>query len=212
MQKKISMTDRITQELRADIVNGLYYSDSILTEIEVSKKFGGSKTPAREALGALCAEGLLEKLPNKGYLIKRYSLQELDALLEFRSILENALIELAIERATDKEIQGLEEFCNKVDALSEEELAQQCVLLNREFHVRLAKLSRNPFLVSAMENVMDKTRVAMSFDTNTERLMAGHHEILAAIRSRDLEAGKKWANRFLKYLPNSLVGRFIGEL
>lgn len=212
MQKKISMTDRITQELRADIVNGLYYSDSILTEIEVSKKFGGSKTPAREALGALCAEGLLEKLPNKGYLIKRYSLQELDALLEFRSVLENALIELAIERATDKEIQSLEEFCNKVDALNEEDLAQQCVLLNREFHVRLAKLSRNPFLVSAMENVMDKTRVAMSFDTNTERLMAGHHEILAAIRSRDLETGKKWANRFLKYLPNSLVGRFIGEL
>ena len=119
--------------LREDIINGIYYSDSILTELEISKKFGGSKTPAREALGALCAEGLLERLPNKGYLIKRYSLQELDALLEFRSILENAIIELAIKRATDQEIQKLEAFCDDIDALDDEELSNQCVLLNREF-------------------------------------------------------------------------------
>lgn len=211
MKKRMTITDKITKELREDIINGIYYSDSILTELEISKKFGGSKTPAREALGALCAEGLLERLPNKGYLIKRYSLQELDALLEFRSILENAIIELAIKRATDQEIQKLEAFCDDIDVLDDEELANQCVLLNREFHIRLAMLSKNPFLVSTMANIMDKVRVAMAFDTNTERLMAGHREILEAIRSRDYHEGMRWANRFLRYLPNRLIGRFMDE-
>ena len=53
--------------------------------------------------------------------------------------------------------------------------------------------------------------MAMAFDTNTERLMAGHREILEAIRSRDYHEGMRWANRFLRYLPNSLIGRFMDE-
>lgn len=214
MKKRETITEKITKELREDIINGIYYSDSILTELEVSKKFGGSKTPAREALGALCAEGLLERLPNKGYLIKRYSLQELEALLEFRSILETGIIDLAIKRATDRDIERLRIFCDEADALDRETLDSQCVLLNREFHIRLASLSKNPFLVSTMANIMDQLRVAMAFDTNTERLMAGHHEILEAISSRDYEACMRWANRFLRYLPNlpnSLIGRFMDE-
>ena len=212
MEKRMSMTDKIIKELRKEIISGVYYSDSILTELEVSQKFGGSKTPAREALSTLCSEGLLEKLPNKGYLIKRYSIQELSALLEFRSILENALIQLAINKATDKEIQEVIDFCDRIDALDEEEFANQCVFLNREFHIRLSALSKNPFLVSAMENLMDKMRVAMAFDTNTERLMAGHREILEAIRKRDYQAGMQWANRFGGAIPRNLVGYFMDEL
>ena len=212
MGRKISMTDKITQELRKDIINGVYYCDSILTELEISEKFGGSKTPAREALSALCAEGLLEKLPNKGYLIKRYSLQELAALLEFRSVLEHANIRLAIQKASDQDIQEVFDFCDRIDALDEEEFNSRCVLLNREFHIRLAMLSKNPFLVSAMENIMDKMRVAMAFDTNTGRLMAGHREILAAIRSRDSQAGVRWANRFRGSVPENLVGSFTIDL
>lgn len=214
MKKRQTITDKITKELREDIINGIYYSDCILTELEVSQKFGGSKTPAREALSTLCSEGLLERLPNKGYLIKRYSLQELEALLEFRSILETAIIDLAIKRASAQDIDRLQTFCDEVDALDEESLANQCVLLNREFHIRLASLSKNPFLVSTMANIMDKLRVALAFDTNTERLMAGHHEILEAVRSRDYETGMRWTGRFLRYLPNhpnSLIGRFMDE-
>ena len=209
---KSTITEKITQELRKEIITGVYPASTVITEISVSEKFGGSKTPSREALGNLCSEGLLEKIPGTGYLIESYSILELDALLELRSILERAIIDLAIKRAAQEDIQKIEQFCDQIDLLSQEEFDEQCVLLNREFHIRLAELSKNPFIVSTMANIMDKMRVAMSFDTNTERLMAGHREILAAIRDKDQEMAAKWVNRFLNHRSNCLVGCFLRDL
>jgi len=209
MKKKVSMTEAITDKLRMEIIDGAYYSNALITEQEISQKFGSSKTPAREALGILCSEGLLEKLPNKGYLVKRYSMVELEHLLQFRSVLEKAIVDFAIQRDSEKEIDCLWKMCDESDALSNEELDKQCVVLNREFHIELAKLSGNPYLVTAVANIMDQLRVAMGFDRSTDRLMAGHREILGWIKNRDRESALKWAGRFLPYMPGNLVGRFM---
>lgn len=70
MAKKQSMTERVLNELRNDIINWNYNENDMITEAEISQKFGVSKTPSREALNYLCMEGFLEKIPNKGYLVK----------------------------------------------------------------------------------------------------------------------------------------------
>ena len=183
MGKKLSITEKITNELRLELIDGVYYADAILTEQQISAKYGCSKTPARETLGILCSEGLLEKLPNKGYLIKRYTMKELENLLEYRSILERAIVSLAMERASVADISRVEMLCDKTDALSHEEI----------------------------DNVMDQVRVAMAFDRSRERLMAGHREILAMIKRHDSQGAEQWTNRFMKYFPNNLVGRFLDE-
>ena len=211
MGKKLSITEKITNDLRLELIDGVYYADAILTEQQISAKYGCSKTPARETLGILCSEGLLEKLPNKGYLIKRYTMKELENLLEYRSILERAIVSLAMERASVADISRVEMLCDKTDALSHEEIDKQCVMLNREFHIELAKLSKNRYLVTSIANVMDQVRVAMAFDRSRERLMAGHREILAMIKRHDSQGAEQWTNRFMKYFPNNLVGRFLDE-
>ena len=192
-----------------ELIDGTYYADAILTEQQISDKYGCSKTPARESLSILCSEGLLEKLPNKGYLIKRYTMKELECLLEYRSILEKAIVNLAIQRASARDIEQVMKLCDKADNLSPEEFEKQCVMLNREFHVELAKLSKNRYLVVSISNVMDQVRVALGFDRSQDRLMAGHRDILNVIKNRDVQAAEKWTNRFLQYMPNSLVGRFM---
>ena len=70
MSRKLSMTQRVVDQLREDIINWKYEENNIITETEIAKAFDVSKTPAREALTTLCMEGFLEKLPNKGYLVK----------------------------------------------------------------------------------------------------------------------------------------------
>lgn len=209
MGEKLSITEKITNDLRMELIDGIYYADVILTEQRISDKYGCSKTPAREALSILCSEGLLEKLPNKGYLIKRYTMKELNCLLEYRSILENAVVNLAMQRATVGDIDQVMNLCDKADSLSPEEFEKQCVMLNREFHIELAKLSQNYYLVVSISNVMDQLRVALGFDRSQDRLMAGHRDILNFIKNRDVEAAETWANRFLRYIPSSLVGRFM---
>ena len=80
MAKKQSMTERVLNELRNDIINWNYNENDMITEAEISQKFGVSKTPSREALNYLCMEGFLEKIPNKGYLVKGISVMELQSL------------------------------------------------------------------------------------------------------------------------------------
>ena len=96
----VSMTNKILDLLREDINNCVYASGQFITEAEISEKFHVSKTPAREALIFLCQEGLLERIPRKGYLVKQLSVAELQSLFQFRSILERAAVELAIRFAS----------------------------------------------------------------------------------------------------------------
>ena len=106
MAKKQSMTERVLNELRNDIINWNYNENDMITEAEISQKFGVSKTPSREALNYLCMEGFLEKIPNKGYLVKGISVMELQSLFQYRGILEKACAEMAIQYATADEGRG----------------------------------------------------------------------------------------------------------
>ncbi len=82
-QEKVSMTSTVLEQLRQEINNCLYVPGQFLTETEISQKFGVSKTPAREALNILCQEGLLVKIPRKGYILKQLSFSELQQLCQF---------------------------------------------------------------------------------------------------------------------------------
>ena len=63
MAKRQSMTEKVLEALREDIINGVYEENDMITEAEISEKFGVSKTPSREALNYLCMEGFLDKIP-----------------------------------------------------------------------------------------------------------------------------------------------------
>ena len=79
-QKNLSATETILEQLRNDI-NNFVYDEHFITEAEVSAHFQVSRTPAREALNTLCQEGILDKIPRKGYLIRKLSFSELPAAL-----------------------------------------------------------------------------------------------------------------------------------
>ena len=106
----VSYTHLVLEALREDIINWVYEENDMITEAEISEKFGVSKTPSREALNYLCMEGFLDKIPNKGYLVRGLSVAELQSLFQFRGILEKASAELAIQYA-GKEMCIRDRFC-----------------------------------------------------------------------------------------------------
>lgn len=83
MAKRQSMTEKVLEALREDIINWVYEENDMITEAEISEKFGVSKTPSREALNYLCMEGFLDKIPIKGYLVRGLSVAELQSLFQF---------------------------------------------------------------------------------------------------------------------------------
>lgn len=186
----ISMTNAVLEALRNDINNCIYESGQFVTEAEISQKFNVSKTPAREALNYLCQEGLLDKIPRKGYIVKSLSLAEVQNLFQFRNILERASVELAVRYASEKELQTLSELARaKLDPAAED-IARQYHDLNNNFHISVAKLSRNPYLINALQNVLNLLRRDLFTDmrrNSLEKALEAHMLVAQAMIDRDLE-------------------------
>ena len=201
MAKKQSMTERVLNELRNDIINWNYNENDMITEAEISQKFGVSKTPSREALNYLCMEGFLEKIPNKGYLVKGISVMELQSLFQYRGILEKACAEMAIQYATADELRFLQELTEEHVKKAEGSTYQEYSEMNMDFHMSVAYLSRNRYLVSALENVLNNLRrvfVREWKSSGAKELLEAHMELVEVLIKRDVEQAKQYVARELE--------------
>ena len=201
MAKKQSMTERVLNELRNDIINWNYNENDMITEAEISQKFGVSKTPSREALNYLCMEGFLEKIPNKGYLVKGISVMELQSLFQYRGILEKACAEMAIQYATADELRFLQELTEEHVKKAEGSTYQEYSEMNMDFHMSVAYLSRNRYLVSALENVRNNLRrvfVREWKSSGAKALLEAHMELVEVLIKRDVEQAKQYVARELE--------------
>lgn len=84
--------------LRSDIIHWRLTPGTVLAEVELSERLGVSRTPIREALAKLSAEGLTEPQSGRGVVVSEISLDHLDELFELRSALECRAAELAAQR------------------------------------------------------------------------------------------------------------------
>lgn len=201
MAKKQSMTERVLNELRNDIINWNYNENDMITEAEISQKFGVSKTPSREALNYLCMEGFLEKIPNKGYLVKGISVMELQSLFQYRGILEKACAEMAIQYATADELRFLQELTEEHVKKADGSTYQEYSEMNMDFHMSVAYLSRNRYLVSALENVLNNLRrvfVREWKSSGAKALLEAHMELVEVLIKRDVEQAKQYVARELE--------------
>ena len=190
MAKRQSMTEKVLEALREDIINWVYEENDMITEAEISEKFGVSKTPSREALNYLCMEGFLDKIPNKGYLVRGLSVAELQSLLQFRGLLAMASAELA----------HLEAEVHKQIAAMKEGTYRQYSDMNMQFHMSVVYLSRNPYLISTLEGTLNKLRRVLVRDwksADAVGAMEAHLELVEALKERDVEKARAFVDKEL---------------
>lgn len=188
MTTKESITEQILRSLRKEIISGKYDTYDLITEGEVSIRFKVSKTPAREALNSLCTEGLLEKLPRRGFLVKGLSPADYHDMFELRCVLESAAVKLAIQYASDEEIRFVQEIAKKRVDDSVEDKALHYNELDFGFHVELAKLCGNRMLVEMLIGVMNQLGRAQVTDwkfADVNSILALHEQIGEAVLARN---------------------------
>lgn len=181
------MTDKLSTkvytEIRDDIINGRIGRREFLNEKEVGARFSVSRAPVRDALHLLCEQGFLVSYPRKGYMVNSYTKDELDKIYQIRRHLEKLCVQLAIENATDEEINSLREF-TKTAAVT----LNPSETNNARFHIRLAEISKNEFLVAPVRDFVNITSMcSIKSDTNLSR----HDAIVDALLERDVEKAQE---------------------
>lgn len=114
-------SDRAYATLHSDIINWRLKPGSVLGEVELSERLGVSRTPIREALARLGAEGLAEPQSGRGMVVSEISLDHLDELFELRSALECRAAELAAQRRDPEIFLALHGKLNNAGALITED-------------------------------------------------------------------------------------------
>jgi DNA-binding GntR family transcriptional regulator len=188
--RSLTSAERALDTLREDILRGALPAGARLGEVELADRLGVSRTPVREALSRLAAEGLVELVPNRGARVASWTVDELEGVFALRSLLEPQLTALAVPHASAADLDALEELAAEMLDLGDRDL-DGLVPLNRAFHGRLVELAAAPALATALAGAVHSPLVARNFHAydaaSLHRSLAHHAEIVAALRAGDPE-------------------------
>jgi DNA-binding GntR family transcriptional regulator len=184
-----SIVDRIHRELRHMAITFRFFPGERLNEAILAKELGVSRTPLREALNRLSAEGFLTFSVNQGFFRKPLDVKEIFDLYEFRQQMEMAAVSLAVERATDEQLLELERFAEQSAENTADRALEEVIALDEEFHERLIALTGNIEMRNSLRNVNDRIQYVRWVDMNGRRseTQTQHKEIVRALRQRDRE-------------------------
>jgi len=192
--RPVTSAERALATLRDAIMGGDLAPGARLGEVELADRLGVSRTPVREALSRLAAEGLVEIVPNRGARVVTWTVAELEGVFDLRSVLEPQLTAHAVPNAAPADIDVLDALARRMHEVGTPGPGQDLdalVPLNRAFHDRLVALAAHPALATALAAAIHPPIVRRNFLTYDEaslrRSLAHHSEIVAALRAGDPE-------------------------
>lgn len=173
--------------LRAAILSLDLVPGERLSERGLESVLGASRTPIRAALMRLENDGLTQR-DGRGWQVTPIDVAEVRAVMEYREAIEAAAVRLAAERASDEELAALSTLADAHrDADDTEAGAQLGVRDGTDFHVALARLSRNQFLADGMAGALtrlSRTRwLAVRTPQSRSQARDEHLGIVAAVRA-----------------------------
>ena len=174
------------RRLLDDIRAGTLLPGARLRETDLAERLGISRTPVREAIRQLEADGLVAHLPRQGATIRSLEHAEVVELYEMRAVLEGTAARLAARAASDI---ALAELAALNAELAATPAGPQAREVNRQFHRSLLDAARNRFLLKSM-NALQKTLLILGPTTladpvRAQAAVAEHAAVLAALDARD---------------------------
>ena len=176
----------VYRRLLDEIAEGLLLPGARLREVELAERLGHSRTPVREAIRLLEADGLVLHLPRLGATIRSLDYTEVMELYEMRAVLEGTAARLAARMAGAAELAELARINALFHAAADDTTARA---LNHAFHALLLEASRNRFVQRAMRG-LQKTLLLLGpstlQDSARSQIAAQEHDaVLAALQAAD---------------------------
>jgi DNA-binding GntR family transcriptional regulator len=190
----------VYEALRDEILSLKMAPGSPIDEVELSERFGMSRTPVREALVRLSAEGLVTTLPNRSSIVAQIDFLNLNAFFDALTLMYRMTTRLAAEFHVEDDLGRIHALQSDFVAAVEARDALAMIATNRDFHVAIAEAGRNPYYLSLFIRLLDDGRRILrlyysSFDDKLPRQYVEEHErMVDAIAARDVELGDRLAS------------------
>jgi len=203
-----------TELIRQAILDGRLEPGSPLKEQELAHQLGISRTPVREALLMLRAEGLIVTAPNRSAVVREHDAADLKDLYQLRALLEGYAAREAAKRISEEELERLNESCARFEALSVDDIGE-LVKENLLFHNIILGAAGSERLRSMVQKVIELPLVYKSYiwyPPDQKRISAHYHrQITNALRARDAERAELIMQEHIFEARDLLVSRLDGS-
>lgn len=219
--------EEIMEQLKDMISRGeLKQGQKLPPERELAESLGVSRASVREALTALEAIGILDIRPGEGTFVRETSVSatfaplamvlemeqnSMSQLMEVRRVLETEIAALAVQRATEEDLQNIEVNLNRMKSAN---TVSEAVEADLRFHFAIAEATHNSILLRIMNTVADlmhntfRIRREELFADKGREIISEHEAIYRAIRDRDINTAKL---RMLQHIDNIQAGIEVQE-
>ena len=192
--KQRPLYEDVAELLRQRIFNRELAPGSWIDELKIAEELGISRTPLREALKVLAAEGLVTMKVRRGAYVTEVSEQDLREVYALLSLLEADATGEACQRATDIELQEIKALHDELEKAADPETGsrERFFELNEAFHLRLLEIAGNRWrkqMVADLRKVMKLNRHSSLFKSGRiEESLKEHRAIVQALLKRDTNA------------------------
>jgi DNA-binding GntR family transcriptional regulator len=179
-----------TEVIREAIIDGRLAPGERLKEEELARELSLSRTPIREALAVLQAEGLVDTAPNKGATVRSHDADDLDDLYRLRALLEGYAAGRAATKMEPEQVAELFASCERFEALADGDVAP-LVKENMHFHSTIVDAAASGRVAELVRKVIELPLVYRSYIwySPEQRRISGHfhRQIAVAIQAKDAD-------------------------
>ncbi|MEE1841529.1 GntR family transcriptional regulator [Streptomyces sp. NPDC007076] len=200
-------SERVTRQLRNEIIDGVREPGSKLVERELAAELGVSRLPVREALKALVTEGLVTPRPRTWAVVREFTAADVEDLDEVRAALEALTFRLAAQRRTRA---GLEKLRADLDAELKAAAKGDAVRARRaaaDFHETVTALADNELLNELQSTLRSRMRWLLGQHDDLEGVAQEHEGLYQAIAERDVVSVEQLAGKHLVTGRNAAAAR-----
>jgi DNA-binding GntR family transcriptional regulator len=214
---KQGSSERAYELIRAAIVEGRYRPGQRIVEQRVGEEFDLSRTPVREALHLLEAEGLVISERNRGAIVRPVTKEEIYDLYELRARLESLAAERAAKRVTPEDLVKLDEAIALFDAAipkkntSDPAVVQELHVANARFHRKILRMAHHERLNQLLARVIDVPLVFQGLRvldrSERQRSNLFHQYIRDAVANGDSERAGRLMSEHILMGRDALLAR-----
>ena len=186
---RLALHDQVASRLRTMLIEGLIAPGAKLNERELCEQLRVSRTPLREAIKLLAAEGLVDLLPNRGAVAVKLTEADVINTFELLSALEALSGELAAQRVTDEELAELRALHYEMMACFARRDLSGYYRINARIHAAINDAAKNPVLGATYRSINARVQ-SLRFRTNQNEVkwaaaVAEHERMIQALAARD---------------------------
>ncbi len=187
--------EEVAERLRTSIFSHEFAPGSWIDEQAIAKEYGISRTPMREAIKILAAEGLITMKMRRGAYVTEVSKSDLNQIFTVLALLEGQACRETALKASEGQLEALDSIHMKLERAAADRDLEQFFAINQSFHDKLQEISNNPWMKRVIDDLRKvlklQRRDSLSKRGRMESSLLEHRKILSALLARDADLSEK---------------------